>query len=115
MPDDEPRFATYKAKWDEKYRKHWGIKNEHAGPLPNGTENRIRSTCKKAYKTLNLDGPVRFDLRLTPDNEIYILEANANPELAIQEDFAASAQKAGIPFDKLIEKLLADALNRYEL
>jgi D-alanine-D-alanine ligase and related ATP-grasp enzymes len=25
-PDDEPRIATYKAKWDEQYRKKWGIK-----------------------------------------------------------------------------------------
>ena len=27
MPEDEPKFATFKAKWDDAYRKKWGIKN----------------------------------------------------------------------------------------
>jgi len=26
MTDEDPKFATYKAKWDDKYRKKWGIK-----------------------------------------------------------------------------------------
>ena len=35
IPDDEPRIATYKAKWDEKYRKRWDIKNVFAGKTSN--------------------------------------------------------------------------------
>ena len=33
MAEDEPRIATYKAKWDDAYRKRWGIKN-HSGKDP---------------------------------------------------------------------------------
>ena len=25
VPPDEPRIATYKAKWDDEYRKRWGL------------------------------------------------------------------------------------------
>jgi len=41
VPPDEPKIATYKAKWDEEYRKRWGLQNQFAegldpGPAPDG-------------------------------------------------------------------------------
>ena len=45
MPEDGPKLATYKAKWDKKYRKKWGIKNEFAGRLPNGINEKINNIC----------------------------------------------------------------------
>ncbi len=61
---------------------------------------------------LNIDGYARFDLRLTPAGDVYIIEANANPELAPAEDFAASAAKDGISYEDLVAQLLQFALNR---
>ena len=34
VPEDTPKFATYHAKWNEKYREKWGINNGPAKPLP---------------------------------------------------------------------------------
>ena len=55
---------------------------------------------------------MRFDLRLTPNNDVYIIEANANPELAHDEDFAASAKKAGVAYHELIDRIIKIALLR---
>ena len=33
VPPDEPKIATYKAKWDEEYRKRWGLENHFAEDL----------------------------------------------------------------------------------
>ena len=33
MPADAPKIATYSAKWDEEYRKRWGLKNQFAEDL----------------------------------------------------------------------------------
>ncbi|MFH1847275.1 MAG: ATP-grasp domain-containing protein [Candidatus Omnitrophota bacterium] len=112
VPEEEPKLATYKAKWDRKYRKKWGIKNEFAGRLAQGTAEKIMHICKKAYSLLGIDGYGRFDLRLTDKGDIYILEANANPELAMGDEFAESAGKAGISYDKLIQKILNHAFVR---
>ena len=30
VPPDEPKIATYRAKWDEEYRKRWGLQNKFA-------------------------------------------------------------------------------------
>ncbi|MHB9155675.1 MAG: D-alanine--D-alanine ligase family protein [Endomicrobiales bacterium] len=112
MPDDGQKIATYRVKWDDAYRRKWGITNEHADPLPGGIEEKIRETCCKAYRVLNIDGYARFDLRLTAGGEVFIIEANANPELARGEDFAASAEKGGTRYEELIEKILQLALSR---
>jgi D-alanine-D-alanine ligase len=112
VPDDGPKLATYKAKWDKKYRKKWGIKDEFAGRLPDGIPEKIFNICKRAYRALMIDGYGRFDVRLTPSGEVFILEANANPELAQGEAFAESAEKAGIGYDKLLQKIISIALQR---
>jgi D-alanine-D-alanine ligase len=112
LPDDEPRFATYKAKWDPAYRKRWGINEGFADPLPAGVAENVERLCRKAYRVLQMDGYGRMDLRLTPENDIVFLEANPNPFLAPQEDFAESAKKAGYPFDMLLQRLLHLALHR---
>ena len=65
MPEDEPRIATYKAKWDEAYRKRWGIRNDFAGKLDKDLEERLADVCKRAYRALNIRSYARFDLENT--------------------------------------------------
>jgi len=114
MPEDEPRIATYKAKWDNDYRKRWGIKNVFPGRLPSGFEEKIKDTCKRAYRDLNLRCYARFDIRVTPDGHVYIIEVNANPCLAKEEDFSMAAEKEGLPYTVLIQKIIELAFKRTE-
>jgi D-alanine-D-alanine ligase len=51
-----------------------------------------------------------MDLRVTPANEIYFIEANPNPILADDEDFAESALKAGLTYPQLIERIIRTGL-----
>ena len=48
----------------------------------------IEETCKRIYRLLTIDGYARIDLRLTAAGEAYFIEANPNPILADDEDFA---------------------------
>ena len=112
VPKAAPRIATYKAKWNQRYRKRWGINEEFADQLPRRVADDVKAFCRKAYRALQMDGYGRMDLRLTADGELVFLEANPNPFLAPGEDFAESAKKAGYPFDALLERLLALALHR---
>src|SRR4030095_16852903 len=106
VPEDEPKIATFKAKWDDKYRKKWGIQNVFANGLQNGVLKNLEKTCKKVYGFLYLKGYARMDIRLTPANEVFFIEANPNPFIAKDEDFALSASKAGISYEALIQKIL---------
>ena len=106
VPPDEPKIATYRAKWDEEYRKRWGLKNRFAQGLDPALVAHIEQTCKRIYRLLTIDGYARIDLRLTAANEIYFIEANPNPILAADEDFALSADKAGLPYPQLIDRII---------
>jgi len=105
VPPDEPKIATYKAKWDEEYRKRWGIQNEFARELDPALVRQIEQACKKIYRLLAIDGYGRLDLRLTKENEIVFIEANPNPVLARDEDFAQSALGADLAYPQLIERI----------
>lgn len=106
VPPDEPKIATYRAKWDEEYRQRWGLQNRFAEGLDPALVRGIEQTCKRIYHLLTIDGYARLDFRVTAANEVYFIEANPNPMLAADEDFAQSALKAGLPFPQLIERIL---------
>ena len=101
-----PRMATYKVKWDYEYRERWGIDYQFARNLPAGIPERIVKICKRAYRILDLSGYARLDLRLTPEGDIYILEANPNPAIASNDESAFAAEKAGVPYVQLIQRIL---------
>src|SRR5258705_8855537 len=49
VPPDEPKIATYRAKWDEDYRKRWGLANQFAEGLDPALQRDIEETCKRIY------------------------------------------------------------------
>src|SRR5882757_7054360 len=106
VPEDTPKFATYHAKWNEKYRKKWGIKNGPAKELPAGVEEHLKQLARKVYRVLKIQGFGRIDVRLTPAGDVYVIEANPNPSLTEDEDFAQAALSAGTSFDALITEIL---------
>jgi len=112
VPPNEPKIATYKAKWDEEYRKRWGLKNRFANGFDPALVAHIEQTCKRIYRLLTIDGYARIDLRLTADNTLYFIEANPNPHLASDEDFAQSAEKAGLKYPQLIDAIIRLGMKR---
>jgi D-alanine-D-alanine ligase len=106
VPPDEPKIATYKAKWDESYRKRWGLQNGFAEGLDRSIVAKIEQTARRIYRLLTIDGYARIDLRLTDKNEVYFIEANPNPMLAADEDFAQSALRAELKFPELVERII---------
>jgi D-alanine-D-alanine ligase len=106
LRDDAPMIATAKVKFDLEYQKKIGVVTRAADPLPNGLAERIPKLIKRVYRKLHLSGYARIDLRVTDDGRVYVLEANPNPDLSAPEDFAKSAEAAGLSYPKLLEKIL---------
>ncbi len=106
MPADAKRIATDRVKWSVKYQQKHGIESGQARDLPEGAADRIQHVCKRAYRALELSGFARIDLRLEDDGSVWVLEANPNPQIAKGEDFAASADKAGISYESLLQRIV---------
>ncbi len=110
LPEGTPRILTYRAKWDEAYRKKYGIDSDTAKNLDKATLDQINDTCRSAYRLLKLSGYARVDLRLDEAGQAVILEVNPNPSIKKKDDFAWAARKAGITYDELIERIVGLAL-----
>jgi D-alanine-D-alanine ligase len=106
VPEDAPKFATFHAKWNDAYRKKWGIKNATAGPLPDGIQENLNRLARRIYRLLKIRGFGRIDVRLTAKGEVFVIEANPNPSLAQDEDFAQAAAEGGIEYHVLIQQIL---------
>jgi D-alanine-D-alanine ligase len=107
----ERRIATYKAKWDEEYRDRHHIRSGFAR-LSETLRAKIRDACEKAFHALWLQDYGRIDLRVTHDHEVYVLEANPNPFIATGHEFANAAEKAGMSYQKFIQRLVDEAMRR---
>jgi D-alanine-D-alanine ligase len=111
-PEDIPRIATAKAKWDERYQKRVGIVTKEAKDLSDTARSDIARLCKRIYRALGMSGYARMDLRMTEEGKVYVLEANPNPQLAYDEDLAESAHAAGMSYDELIQRIVNLGLRR---
>jgi D-alanine-D-alanine ligase len=110
MPADSAPIATRRVKWSREYQKKHSIDTAAAKELPEGAANRISALSRRIYRILGLSGYARLDYRMSEDGEIYLLEANPNPQLARGEDLADSAEAAGVSYEELIQKILSTGL-----
>jgi len=108
----EHRIATYKAKWDEEYRKRKKIRNVFAKGLPDELTAKISDICTTAFHALWLQDYGRVDLRLAHDDEVYVLEVNPNPFLAVENEMADAAEKAGLKYNEFIQRIVDEAVAR---
>src|SRR5204862_1051032 len=106
MPPEARRIATDRVKWSVKYQNKYGIESGLARELPDATNERIQHICKRAYRALELSGYARIDLRLDDAGSVWVLEANPNPQIARGEDFAASAEKIGLSYETVLQRII---------
>ena len=105
MPENRWRIATERVKWSTQYQKRHGIMTDVAKLEPDAA-HRIQRIAKRAYAALDLNGYARIDIRLDAGGNPFVLEANPNPNLAYGEDFAESAEVSGLPYEKLLDRIL---------
>jgi D-alanine-D-alanine ligase len=106
LPEAMAGIATRKVKWDRRYQAKHGIRTAAAQSLPNGCAAHLDRLSKRIYRSLSLSGYARLDFRLHPDGTVYVLEANANPNISHREDFADSAEAAGVDYSTLLEQII---------
>jgi D-alanine-D-alanine ligase len=106
MPEGARRIATDRVKWSVKYQNKYGIDSGPARDLPEAQAESIQHLCKRAYRALELSGYARIDLRLEENGNVWVLEANPNPQIAKGEDFAASAEKIGLSYETVLQRII---------
>ena len=115
MPDHLENIVSYQAKWDpfhEAYHKTIPI---CPAELPNDVRKKVEEIALSAFKTMGVRDYSRVDIRLSPDNEIFVLEVNPNPDLTESAGFMRSAEAAGYSYEQALVKILNFAIERGKL
>src|SRR6266481_7894850 len=105
LPEGAPNIATSKLKWDPAYQEKVGVVTK-AAEIDKAMRKKLERLSKRIYRTLFLSGYARLDYRVTEDGRIYLLEANPNPQIAHNEDFADSAKDCGVDYEALLQKIM---------
>jgi D-alanine-D-alanine ligase len=88
-------------------------KSSIAENLDQDTVKRLSDTALAAYRALKLRDYGRIDMRLAPNGDVYVIEANPNPWLASRQEFAMAAKASGLSYTELIEAIIDLAMSRY--
>jgi len=102
----EKEFYSRSAKWNEKYRQRKGIDSGKAKISPE-LEKKIQEVAKRTYKALSLNGYARIDVRMDENENIYVIEANPNPNIAMDDEFAESSYHGNHwDYHKVLQKII---------
>jgi D-alanine-D-alanine ligase len=119
LPKDSRKIYSYEAKW------LWDDPDNPVevfkcpAPISNELADEIASLCKRAFWALRCRDWARIDVRLNEHGKPFIIEINPLPGILPNPDehscFPLAARVAGMDFNALINRVLDEALKRYNL
>jgi D-alanine-D-alanine ligase len=112
LPADVPHIATRTVKFDLQYQERYDISSGPAVDLPPEVVARIVATSRKVFRALHLGGYARIDYRWSSTGQLYFLEANPNPDIAVDEEFASAAEAGAITYEALVQRIVSLGIRR---
>ncbi|HZE07165.1 MAG TPA: hypothetical protein VE110_00280 [Gemmatimonadaceae bacterium] len=117
FPPGLPKIASWEAKWgdagDEKGAEFEGTQSIFPTDVPEELAKKIQQVAIDCFQALRLRDYARIDLRVTEKEEVFVIEANPNCYLEEKSEFARAAQKSGMEYSSLIERIVELASARY--
>src|SRR5437667_10687054 len=106
LPEGTPKIASRDVKFERESREYKLTKSKIQDDLEEATLQKLSETALAAYRAVKLRDYGRIDMRLTPEGEVYVIEANPNPWLSSKHEFAMAAKKSGRSYTELIKAIV---------
>ena len=107
FPEDKPKFIDYKAKWIKTSFEYQNtVRNFEFSSEDIELLDNLVNISEKCWSIFGLEGYARIDFRVDSNGIPWILEINANPYLRSDSSFISSANKAGLDFNQVIERII---------
>ncbi|MGD9648011.1 MAG: hypothetical protein AB7U73_20025 [Pirellulales bacterium] len=105
-------IVTYDAKWTPESSDWCGTPVTCPAAVDDALAQRLRDVSLAAFRLTGCRDYARVDLRVDAAGNPYILEVNANPDIAPTAGFARSLAAAGIAYADFCERLVTTAFAR---
>src|SRR5947207_8883310 len=112
MPAGRWRIVTYQSKWATGSVEDLGAEPRCPARLSAKVANEVRRVALRAWKLSGGFGYGRIDMRIDAGGRPWILEVNANPDIAPDAGLARMARTAGIEYATLVRTITELGLAR---
>jgi D-alanine-D-alanine ligase len=106
--DDLPRIVSYKAKWIEGTFQYENSKRAFPEDLSDRLRKNLHDAVSGCWHAFGLKGYARVDMRVDSDENVYVLEVNANPCISPDSGFIAAGVHAGYSHARIIGDIIKD-------
>jgi D-alanine-D-alanine ligase len=112
-PGDKLRIVDFRAKWEEDSFEYAHTQRGFDLPAADQTlVDELHAVSRRCWESFGLAGYARVDFRVDAEGHPWVLEINTNPCLAPDGGFFAAAERAGMSFTGMVEKIVEDCLKR---
>lgn len=109
FPQERTRIVGYRAKWDQSSFEYLHTVRSFEFPSRDGPLlGRLAELALGCWSLFRLHGYARVDFRVDAEGTPWVLEINVNPCLSPDAGFAAAADRAGLSFTELVERIVLD-------
>lgn len=112
MPKGMWRIVTYQSKWETGSTEDIGSAPRCPARLPAGVAAQLRRVAMTAWRLVGGAGYGRVDMRIDERGRPWILEVNANPDIAPDAGLARMARVAGFEYGALVRRICELGLQR---
>jgi D-alanine-D-alanine ligase len=112
LPASLPPIVSHQAKWVPNSPAYQGTRPVCPAPLSPRLWKEIKKVATHCYRAMNCRDYARVDIRLSPENKVFCLEVNPNPDIGIEGGFARAARVFGFSYQELIDTLVRTAYQR---
>jgi D-alanine-D-alanine ligase len=104
------RIVSFAAKWEPESFDYQHIQRICPAPVSQDLYRRIKETALGAWHAFDCKGYIRVDIRMDANENLYIIDVNCNPDLALDGSFYRSSTAAGYSYEEMVLKILAMAM-----
>lgn len=107
--ESRPRIIDYRAKWEEDSFEYDNTVRDFPGDkLGAALTEKLKQTAIDCWKLFRLKGYARVDVRVDRNDNIYVIEINANPCIQPNGGFVAATRQGGYTFPQVMKRIIDD-------
>ena len=110
-PPEKTKVVGYKAKWQSASFEYLHTVRRLDFPTEDThLLNQLEKIALECWSTFSLTGYARIDFRVDNNGVPWVLEVNANPCISPDSGFIAAAEKVGLSYQQVVERIIKDVV-----
>jgi D-alanine-D-alanine ligase len=107
--EDRPKIIDYKAKWEMDTFEYDNTVRDFPGDnLDSCIMSNLKKVALDCWSLFGLKGYARVDARVDSNNNVFVIEINANPCIQPNGGFIAATRAGGYDFPEVLQRIIND-------